>query len=579
MKHHWHITDSDTAAAGDLARALGVSKLLAQCLMNRGLGDETEAVNFLAPRLANLAAPEDISNLSIAVERLFVARERGERIAVFGDYDVDGVTSATLLLDCLRPLGWQVEAYLPHRMDEGYGLTAVGVANCLEKHQPDLLLAVDCGSTSVDVIADLHTKGIEVIVLDHHQVSDPPPPALAIVNPQLAAEGEPDFRELCSAGLAFKLIHGLVKAGREKGLNEFAEFDIRTTLDLVALGTLADMVPLRRENRILAHAGLRQLNCTERPGILALAKAAGITGEIGGFEVGFQIGPRLNAAGRLGSATAALDLLRETDAAAAAVMAGKLDRQNRDRQLAEKEITRQVIDTVRNRFNPETDFAIVEGDPGWHIGVVGIVASRVMREFCRPTVIVGGSPDGDLRGSGRSLEGFDLAAALHECESAGILDRAGGHAMAAGVSLQPKNLDGFRTHLNELAREQLSGKEMMPTLRLDASVPLTELTFAAVQSLDQLQPTGQGNHSVQFSIPQLELDGPVRRMGKEQQHAKLSVTDGNTSAEAICWNATERDLPTESTGRFDLAVEPSINTWRGQRSLQLKILDWRPAVS
>ena len=221
MKHHWHITESDTGIAVDLARALGVSKLLAQCLMNRGLGDEAEAANFLAPRLANLAAPEGIPNLSIAVERLFVARERGERIAVFGDYDVDGVTSATLLLDCLRALGWQVEAYLPHRMDEGYGLTAVGVANCLEKHQPDLLLAVDCGSTSVDVIADLHTKGIEVIVLDHHQVSDPPPPALAIVNPQLAAEGEPDFRELCSAGLAFKLIHGLVKAGREKGIDEF----------------------------------------------------------------------------------------------------------------------------------------------------------------------------------------------------------------------------------------------------------------------------------------------------------------------------------------------------------------------
>jgi single-stranded-DNA-specific exonuclease len=189
MKHHWHITESDTGIAVDLARSLGVSKLLAQCLMNRGFGDESEAANFLTPRLANLAAPEEIPNLPVALERLFVARERKERIAVFGDYDVDGVTSATLLLDCLRPLGWQVEAYLPHRMGEGYGLTAVGVANCLQKHQPDLLLAVDCGSTSFKVITDLQAKGIEVIVLDHHQVSDPPPPALAIVNPQLAAEG------------------------------------------------------------------------------------------------------------------------------------------------------------------------------------------------------------------------------------------------------------------------------------------------------------------------------------------------------------------------------------------------------
>ena len=260
MKHHWHIAENNPDAAVALARALGVSNLLAQCLMNRGLANEAEAQSFLSPRLANLSPPEDIPNLSTAVERLFVARERNERIAVFGDYDVDGVTSATLLLDCLRPLGWQVKAYLPDRMDEGYGLTEEGVANCLEKHQPDLLLAVDCGSTSVDVISDLQTKGIDVIVLDHHQVSNPAPPAIAIVNPQIAPEGEPDFRELCSAGLAFKLIHGLVKAGREKGLDGFSEFDIRTTLDLVALGTLADMVPLQRENRILAHAGLRQLN-------------------------------------------------------------------------------------------------------------------------------------------------------------------------------------------------------------------------------------------------------------------------------------------------------------------------------
>ena len=425
------------------------------------------------------------------------------------------------------------------------------------------------------LIAFLEKKGVPVIVLDHHQVSDPAPSAYAIVNPQLANEDESGFRELCSAGLAFKLIHGLVKMGREKELDEFVQFDVRTMLDLVALGTLADMVPLQRENRILAHAGLRQLNRTKRPGILALAKAAGITGRIGGFEVGFQIGPRLNAAGRLGSAAAAMDLLREADTVVATELAGKLDRINRERQLAEKEITRQVVDAVRNRFNPKTDYVIVEGDAGWHIGVVGIVASRVMREFYRPAVIVGGSPDGVLRGSGRSVEGFDLAAALCKCEREGHLERAGGHAMAAGVSLQPKNLDAFRIRLNELAREQLAGKGLMPTLHLDASVPLSVLTLAVVDSLEQLQPTGQGNNSTQFAVPQLELGAPVRRMGKEKQHAKLSVTDGSTAAEAICWNATERDLP---EGRFDLAVEPSVNTWRGVRSLQLKVLDWRPSA-
>ena len=575
MKHHWRIAENEPASAAGLARALGISNLLAQCLMNRGLTSEAETQRFLRPRLANLSAPEAIPNLPVAVARLFMARERNERITVFGDYDVDGVTSSTLLVDCMRTLGWQMEAYLPHRMDEGYGLTVEGVVNCLEKHETVLLLAVDCGSTSVDEIALLEKKGVPVIVLDHHQVSDPAPSAYAIVNPQLANEDESGFRELCSAGLAFKLIHGLVKMGREKELDEFVQFDVRTMLDLVALGTLADMVPLQRENRILAHAGLRQLNRAKRPGILALAKIAGITGRIGGFEVGFQIGPRLNAAGRLGSAAAAMDLLREADTVVATELAGKLDRINRERQLAEKEITRQVVDTVRNRFNPKTDYVIVEGDAGWHIGVVGIVASRVMREFYRPAVIVGGSPDGVLRGSGRSVEGFDLAAALCKCEREGHLERAGGHAMAAGVSLQPKNLDAFRIRLNELAREQLTGKGLMPTLHLDASVPLSVLTLAVVDSLEQLQPTGQGNNSTQFAVPQLELGAPVRRMGKEKQHAKLSVTDGNTTAEAICWNATEHDLP---EGRFDLAVEPSVNTWRGVRSLQLKILDWRPST-
>ena len=571
MKQHWEVKAPNSVAVERLAADVRVSPLLACCLINRNLDEPDAANRFLKPKLADLGAPEAIPNLKTAVYRLMLAREQGEHVVVFGDYDVDGVTSTTLLLDCLGSLGWKITGYLPNRMDEGYGLTSVGVSNCVNEHQPNILLAVDCGSTSFDVIQDLQVKGIDVIVLDHHQVSNPHPPAHAIVNPQLANDDEPDYRELCSAGLAFKLVHGLIKAGRQSNIAGFEAFDIRKSLDLVALGTLADLVPLHRENRILAVNGLKQLNKTERVGIKELAKAAGINGSIGGFEVGYQLGPRLNAAGRLKSATAAMDLLREQDPSAAAEMADELDRQNRDRQQTERDITEQVIGSLRKNFDPEKDFAIVQGNSDWHIGVVGIVASRVQREFYRPTIILGGSSDG-MRGSGRSVEGFDLAAALRKCDE--HLDRHGGHAMAAGLSMQPENIDAFRKRFNEVVHKKVGGRELKPTLKLDALNTLSSLTFETVKSLDQLQPTGSGIYPVQVAVPQLEMDAPVRWMGKEQQHAKFSVTDGNVSAEAVLWNAAGRDLP---VGRFDLAVQPAINSWRGRHSIQLKILDWRPA--
>jgi single-stranded-DNA-specific exonuclease len=572
MQHHWEIQAPDPIAVEKLVTAHGVTTLLACCLVNRGQSEPEIAASFLKPRLANLADPNLLPNMETGVERLFQARETGEALVVFGDYDVDGVTSTALLHESLGDLGWTVGHYLPHRMKEGYGLSQKAAENCVQQLHPKLILAVDCGSTNTETIAWLNKQAVDVVVLDHHQVPDPQPPAVAIINPQLAAEGDPDFRELCTAGLAFKLLHAIVKAGRERGIMEMENYDIRPFLDLVALGTIADLVPLHRENRILAVSGLRQLSQTQRPGLRALIEAAGIKGAIGGYEVGFQLGPRLNAAGRLESANIALNLLRADNPDTATELAGKLDRQNRDRQQTEREITQQVIDTLRNRFNPETDYAIVAGDPGWHIGVVGIVASRVQKEFYRPTIIYGGSPEG-LRGSGRSVEGFDLVAALRECHD--LLDSHGGHAMAAGVSLQPENVDSFTERFNEIARAKLEGRGLMPTLKLDASIPLSELTFQAIGSLDQLEPTGMGVPSVKVAVPQLELDAPTRWMGKEKQHAKLNVTDGHTSVDAVFWNAANKSLP---EGRFDLAAAPDINTWNGRRSIQLKILDWRPSA-
>ena len=572
MKHLWEIKVPNEQSIQGITQALGIHPLLAQCLLNRELIDPEEVRSFLNPKLADLAAPELIPNMGSAVERLFLAREREETVVVFGDYDVDGITSTALLLDSLNSLGWYVAGYLPDRVDEGYGLTSDGVANCLSQHSPNLLIAADCGTNSAEVIISLKEQGVDVIVLDHHQAYEPRPPAIALVNPWLSPRTEGRFRELCTAGLAFKLLHAVVKHGRQLGLPEFEQYDIRQQLDLVGLGTIADLVPLTGENRILAVKGLEQIRRTHRAGLRALLDVAGIDGPVGSYEAGFQIAPRLNAAGRLQSAMRGLDLLCSEDPTTAEELAGLLDRNNRERQRVEKEITQQVLDTLRTQFNPVRDHTIVMGDAGWNIGVVGIVASRVQKEFYRPTVILGGSPDG-LRGSGRSIKGFDLAAALKECDI--VLDRYGGHAMAAGVSMQPDNLDAFRERLNEVAKSKLTKEMLQPTLKLDGTIPLHELNFGAVQSLEALQPTGMGLPTVQVAVPQLELNAPVRWMGADKQHAKLSVTDGQASAEVVCWNAQSDPLP---EGRFDLAAQPSINLWRGRRSLQLKMLDWRPAA-
>ena len=613
MKFRWLLAPPQPLLAAQLATSLRIPPLLAQCLLNRGLSEPACITGFLQPQLKQLADPFLLPNMAAAVERLLQARQRNESLVIFGDYDVDGVTSTALLLEVLRPLGWNVHYYLPNRMDEGYGLSQDGVENCLARFPATLLLAVDCGSTAVASIASLRQRGIDVIVLDHHQVSSPAPAATALVNPQLRfgpravparsaqeqAEvlGEPEgpeavgaaasrdgsrsgelnaalpppFTELCSAGLAFKLAHALLKRGRETSLPGAAEFDLRPLLDLVALATIADIVPLTGENRILVTAGLERLNATQRPGLVALKRVAQSPALLGAYEVGFQLAPRLNAAGRLETAEDALRLLLAADLAEALPIAQQLDAHNRERQKIERAIADEVIAALRARFNPETDFVIVEGQLPWHIGVVGIVAARVLQQFYRPTIILGGDA-GQFRGSGRSIAGFDLAAALRQCGD--LLLRHGGHAMAAGVSLHAAKLDPFRARLNELARRALQPEQLQAPLRLDAEVPIDAITLESLATLGQLRPTGQGNPPVQFFTRNLAQQRPPQRMGADKQHVKMWVTDGAATHEAVWWNVGNEPLPDP---RFDLAFAPQVNDYNGRRTVQLKVLDWRPA--
>ncbi len=569
MKSVWKLAEAREEGAGALADLGDLSPHFMRCLRNRGLDDLASAQRFLEPRLRDLSAPETIPNMEAAVARLWEARERQEPVTIFGDYDVDGVSASAILYENFQALGISCRCFIPDRFEEGYGLTWDAANRCLQTCPSRLLVAVDCGSTAVDTIDRLGKAGVDVVVLDHHELDPVLPRCCALVNPRLSASGDAGMRDLCSAGLAFKLAHALVKHGRALGVDAACKRDIRASLDLVALGTIADLVPLSGENRILASCGLKNLNLSQRPGLVALKEISRTKGTIGTFEVGFQLAPRLNAAGRLETASAALDLLLTPEPARARRLASDLDARNRERQEIERSIAAAVIDRLHGGFDPSRDYVVVEADPSWHIGVVGIVASRVLQEFYRPTFILGG--DGPLlRGSGRSIEGFDLASALSECGD--CLVRHGGHAMAAGLTMRPERVDEFRARLNRLAASRLAGKVLKPTLRLDTLVPLSDLTLKTVLDFERLQPFGQGNPVVQVVVPSLTLVGVPKRMGRDQQHLRFEVSDGCVQSGVVWWNGAGQPFP---SGSFDLACVPEINRYNGREVLQLRLLDWR----
>ena len=569
MKYRWNLAPSQPLLTGQLIRELPLSPLLAQCLVNRGLVTKEEVSDFLKPKLKLLADPFLIPNMEVAIERLWKARSNDERLLIYGDYDADGITSTALLVEALTELGWNVQAYLPGRFDDGYGLSPISVEKCLKQFEINLLLAIDCGSTSNEAIDCLNKNKVDVIVVDHHQLSNPPPNPVAMVNPQLSND-YPNFQELCSVGLAFKLIHAIVKKGRQEGLQKERDLDLKQYLDLVAIGTVADLVPLVGENRKLLRFGLEQLSNTTRPGLVALKKITNIKSPVSVFNVGFNLGPRINAAGRMENPLAALNLLLAKDIFTAEKNAKLLDGFNLDRQKVERDISTKAIEDIKNKFDPDKDFVIVEGNMEWHLGVIGIVASRVMRKFYRPAFIL--TKDGNgWKGSARSIEGFDLAEAMRECDD--LLNDHGGHAMAAGVSVKPGQVDAFRERINEVAKKTINSEMFQAPLKLDAETNLSEMTLVRIQEMQQIEPTGQGNPEIQLLIPNLTMSGSIFRMGKDKQHVKFWANDDRESCEVIAWNLKPEDEP---KGNFDLAVAPQVNSFNGHLSIQLKLIDWRP---
>lgn len=574
MNYRWTYfpDEADVSALAALSGAGVDDVVLRKCLWNRGCRTSQDVLEFLDPALKRLRDPFELMGMDDAVKRITKAVERSESIVVFGDFDVDGVASAAMLCRFFQWLKLRIEVYLPDRLEEGYGLSSEAVKTCYEKFHPQLLIAVDCGTTSVDEIAWMKQNGVDVIVVDHHQAKETSPPALALINPHAYPSDLSKGQEFCTAGLCFKLIHALVKRWRGDGVASAEELDVRELLEWVALATIADLAPLTGENRILVTSGLTRLSQTKQPGLQALKQIAKLSGTVGAYEVGFQLAPRLNAAGRMESARAAYDLLICDSVEEARRLASYLDLQNRERQEIEKSALETALELLAAQFESSKDYAIVLGDPHWHPGVLGIIASRISRKFYRLTIILGGG-ETQWRGSGRSVAGFDLADALKQCHD--LLLKYGGHTMAAGVTMERSKVEPLRLRLSELAKRILGTEGLVPELRLDAEVKLKDLSQLLVERIEKLAPFGLGNPSVQLCTRGVTVNGAGHRFGKSCQHIRIPVTDGAAKGELIWWNAESDRLP---VGKCDVVFTPELNVFQGRTSVRLKLLDWKPST-
>jgi len=563
----WVEAAGDADAAARLAGALGLHPLAARVLAARGYPEAAEAQAFLAARLEDLPDPSSMKGMPAAVERLCRAIEAGERIACYGDYDVDGVTSTALLAGFLRAAGADVVTYVPHRLVEGYGLNAAAVER-LAGDGVRLLVTLDCGITAASEVRAAAALGVDAVVVDHHTVPVELPAAAAILNPHQAGCAYPT-KELAAVGVTFALLMALRRALRERGRfgPSRPEPNLREALELVALGTVADVVPLVGANRILVRWGLDALARSRRPGVRALKKVAGIAdgAPVTAGQVGFRLGPRINAAGRLDDAGRGVRLLLTADAAEAEALAAELDRENEARQEIERRILDEAIQDGAARVRAGARGLVLARD-GWHAGVIGIVASRVAERFHRPAVLVAMSGD-EGKGSGRSVEGFHLYDALAAC--APHLARFGGHRHAAGITVARARLDAFREAFEAHAKGRLAEEDLVPRCRIDGWVREGDLTERAAEDLARLGPFGAGHPEPVFALR--GAAARARTVGAAGAHLKLALG----RLDAIGFGMGDRLAA--CGGPLDAAFTIGFDEWDGARRLQLKLRDVRPA--
>ncbi len=551
-----------------LNRLRGFDPVIAQILYNRGIDDATPARQFLEGEMppSNSAMMADMDR---AVARIRQAITQGEQIAVFGDFDTDGVTSTALMVQTLRALEANVEPYIPHRVDDGYGLN-IAALDMLARDGFNLVITVDCGIRAVAEVEFARRHGLDIIITDHHTVGEELPNALAIINPK---RNDCDYPEdmLAGVGVAYHLADALIEAARTNG--DPVAIDQRDLLDLVAIGTVADLAPMdRQENRALVIRGLEVINAAQRPGLYALITEAGLQpGRIRSTNIGFGLGPRLNAAGRMESATVAYELLMTGNMETAMKLATELDELNTSRQMETRKAQLKAHELAFQGLDSDIPLIFAE-DQAFPPGIVGLVAGRLAEEYYRPAIVVERDEKGESRGSCRSIPEFDIAHALDQC--ADLLVRHGGHSQAAGFTVKNENLDDLRYRLYDLVRDALRGQELRPTLDIDIEVPVERLTLELARQLERLDPFGHRNPQPMLMTPNLHvLD--ARRVGKDGSHLKLTLGEPGFRLDAIAFRFGDMidDLPR----RIDVAYHLEVNEWNGRQRPQLNVRDIRPA--
>ncbi|MGH7467262.1 MAG: single-stranded-DNA-specific exonuclease RecJ [Longimicrobiales bacterium] len=556
----------DAGALTALESALQLPSLLCRLLLRRGHSDVESAKQYLKPRLDRLHDPFLLTDMEAAVNRLERALQSGERILVHGDYDVDGICAATLLTRVLRRLGGQVEPFVPHRMHDGYDLSQAGV-RAAANAGATLIVTGDCGIVAHTPIAAAAQLGIDVIVTDHHSPGDVLPAACAIVNPNRADCGYPN-PALAGVGVAFKVCQAL---WARRGL---PAQDLWYYLDLVAVATIADLAPLSGENRIMAKYGLRLLSQSHNPGLRALLDTAGLAGfdSLGAGQVSHVLAPRINAVGRMSEASKGVRLLLEDDDSVAQVLAKVLEEENRTRQAVDRETLARALEMLEETYDPARDYAIVLGGEGWHPGVIGIVASRLVERLHRPTILFALDANASLaRGSARSIPGFHLFNAVKECSS--YLERYGGHKYAAGMDIRPERIAEFRDAFQAVARNRLTPEDLIPELSYDLELPLERATLDLTRLLRHFGPFGVGNPGPIFVARGLEVTS-AREVG--EGHMKLELRQAGARLSAIGFGMAERLRQVEPAhARIDIAFQLQENYWNGNVELQARLIDVR----
>jgi single-stranded-DNA-specific exonuclease len=565
LRRRWILPDERQAArAAALAAEMGVPRAFAAVLVRHGVNSSREATAFLNPDRDELNDPMQLPDIEPAIDRLRRAVGRGERVLVCGDYDVDGITSVVVVKKCLEAAGLKVGFHIPNRLLDGYGLSEAGVASAKEEGA-SLIVTVDSGVTGHEEVAMARKLGIDVVVTDHHEPQETLPDALAVVDPKRKDSRYP-FPHLAGVGVAYKVIEALARDYRE------VAYCSEENLDLVAVGTVADIVPLTSENRVLTTFGLERLRETTNAGLRALMEVASVDpARVRASHIGFALGPRLNAAGRLGDASIGVDLLTTGDVSRAGAIARELDRENRKRRSLEAEVLIDATRLIEESVDLSESRSIVLWSSGWHPGVIGIVASRLAKQYNRPTILLAVS-DGTGKGSGRSIPGFDLHSALVECGD--LLTSFGGHRHAAGVSLPADRLHEFRECVEDTISRTLGADDLVPMLDVDSLIDLAECDYDLVSHMKQMQPFGAGNPEPVFGTRNVKL---ISAKSVGNGHLKLTVAQRDKVMDAIGFGmADSLEELRESDGMVAIAYVLEENTWRGVTNLQLRLKDVQP---